>query len=173
MTNLTKEDIDELERLLEKATPGPWNYVPYAFVTSPNRKPWQGDCAGCVARTSQRTDTDEQAGDWINNAKLIAALHTAAPFLLSLARAQIEGREAGGELVERLLRLARLPFAEGRIEGQSVSYDLSRAADALASLRVELHEATNIIEALMGKSKTKSSFQSISDEANAFLERNK
>lgn len=91
---MDKIDLDELERLYQEATPGPWKAGRNRSIVwySPAPDVWRSvaDCVRVTVKSSKRHK---------ENAKLIAAMHEALPELIAENRAlQERVRELEAEL---------------------------------------------------------------------------
>jgi hypothetical protein len=80
---LTAAQLDELERLLSLATPGIWEAVCHARLTSVRSPGWPPD----VVAWPGFDDSDRPLKGHRDNARLIAALRNAAPALIAACRA--------------------------------------------------------------------------------------
>lgn len=99
MTDLTKEQIEELRGLAAKATPGPWD-----ADFNDGEYGWQPRIAAtdgrllCVVGNAETERQDQ----WEADAALIVAMCNALPSLLDRATASLAGASAGDEEQSRI-----------------------------------------------------------------------
>lgn len=124
---ITTEQIAELRRLCEAATPGPWVRSKYGF----NILTHDSELSTCTQRyTGDKKPTEEEMAVMVANAAFIAAARTALPALLDeVERMQRERREDIA-LMEETLQAEKIGIA--RIEKAEAEAGAMR--EALAEL---------------------------------------
>jgi len=113
MTDLTAQQIEELERLEAAATPGEW----FAFETYTGEEgafevgPGEFDTVAHV-----RQGNDELTGDAKSNAAFIAAIRNAAKPLLTMAERLNEARHIYEEQASEIAELRRQLAESNRLK---------------------------------------------------------
>jgi hypothetical protein len=138
---MTKEQLDELERLEAEARTAPWN------------EDW---CYGAVRHIHRNVDTtafysgeDEDAHGWGRyDGVFIAKMRNAFPSLLALARDGLKCQELEAEN-RKLKEVAQNDYAEGWSEGaESVMDKLHRAHKLIDAIRVRVGSFGEMFERL-------------------------
>lgn len=126
---MTTAKLDELERLLAKATPGPWDAHDYAEGGAGDRRYQIQERAG--ARRYDKTGSvlgyfeDEQVPtpEARANARLVAAMRSALPALIAKVRAAEVLAEAAGSAAQEIAMGVPVRMAtEGKLQDALAAY---------------------------------------------------
>jgi hypothetical protein len=94
---MTTLNLDELEALLAKATPGPWHAEPKRLVVNGQQGPIMSYLAGNAAKPEGMKVS--LASERVADHQFVAALHNAAPTLIEAARREEKLREVAKAVV--------------------------------------------------------------------------
>ena len=146
---ITQSEIDELRRLLEAATPGPWENRSSGWISAHLSQ--QFEAPGFTVATSLTPvlrHADGLAGNCENDADLIVALRNHAPALLAAAERCARIDAAGDGLTNKLRGAVGNPPEVARQFMNEAADALQSAAAEVKALREALERERDLRESL-------------------------